>query len=121
MLWSRYLVGCGRYSKQERALSSSRGSSRSFSVQAGAVHVVTEPENVRQPHVLLEIHGGEGEELEPYAGTMALTAKREQLSLHAHYCLPSPSLPHCPPCLQLPRYPARENEGARAGAGLLLP
>lgn len=75
MLWGRYLVGCGRYSKQERALSGSRGSSRSFSVQAGAMCITAEPENVRQPHVLLEIHGkGEGEELDPRAGIMALTA-----------------------------------------------
>lgn len=81
MLWSEYLVGCGRYSKQERALSGSRGSSRSFRVRAGAVRIAAEPENVRQPHVLLEIHGGgEGGELDPCAGITALTTKQEQVS-----------------------------------------
>lgn len=121
MLWSGYLVGCGRYSKQERALSGSRGSSRSFSVRAGAVRIAAEPENVRQPHVLLEIHGGgEGGELDPCAGITALTAKREQISPRAaRRCLPSPSLPCCPPCLRLPGCTAPcEERGARAGLGV---
>lgn len=117
MLWRGYLIGCGRYSKQERALSGSRGSSRSFSVRAGAVRIAAEPENVRQPHVLLEIHsGGEGGELDPCAGIMAPTAKREQISPHAHALPPPaqpslslpfstllfPSLLHCSPGLWLP-------------------
>ena len=96
MLWGGYLVGCRGHSKQERALSSSGSSSRSFSVQAGAVCIAVEPENVRQPHVLLEIHGGEGGELDPCAGLMALTSKQVQTSpcTHAtHRRQPSPSLP----------------------------
>lgn len=85
MLWSGYLVGCRGHSKQERALSSSRGSSRSFSVQAGAICTAVEPENVRQPHVLLEIHsGGEGGELDPCAGFTARTATREKTSPCTH-------------------------------------
>lgn len=89
MLWGRYLIGCGSYSKQERTLSGSRGSSRSFSVQAGAMCITAEPENVRQPHVLLEIHGkGEGEELDPCAGIMALTPS----AFMPQHCLPSPAL-----------------------------
>lgn len=43
MLWGGYLVGCRGHSKQERALSSSGSSSRSFSVQAGAVCIAVEP------------------------------------------------------------------------------
>lgn len=98
MLWGGYLVGCRGHSKQERALSSSRGSSRSFSVQAGAIGIAVEPENVRQPHVLLEIHsGGEGGELEPCAGFTARTATREKTSpcTHTHPATTttSPSLP----------------------------
>lgn len=115
MLWSGYLIGCGRYSKQERALSGSRGSSRSFSVQAGAVRIAAEPENVRQPHVLLEIHGGgEGGELDACAGIMVLTAKWEQISPRPRAPLP-PAQPFPAALPSLP--PAAPVHGTVRGAG----
>lgn len=78
---SRYLGGHGRYRKQERTARSSRGSSRSFSIQARAVHGAAEPENVRQPHVLLESRGREG-------GAKLDTGQRTPTALRATSPLP---------------------------------
>lgn len=110
-LWSGYLIGCGRDSKQERALSSSGGSGRSFSVRAGAVRAAAEPENVRQPHVLLETHGGEGGELEPCAGS---ADGKAGANLPARVPIACPALP----CLQLPRRAASHLRHSFAGRSL---
>lgn len=82
--------------------------------------ITAEPENVRQPHVLLEIHGkGEGEELDLCAGIMALTAQWEQTSL----CIHAPTLPAqpCPAAHDVPGVQHHAPWDAQGGQGVVAP